>query len=79
MIKSFREVSDYKLAIFSDLVAGDCFSLDKTYYMKLITEYKCDDDDCCYNSINLKTGVLTFFSSESRVKPYKNCEVILYE
>ena len=79
MTKTFREVPDYKLAIFSDLAAGDCFSSNKTYYMKLITEYKCDDDDCCYNSIDLKSGVLTFFSSESRVKPYKNCEVILYE
>lgn len=38
-----------------------------------------DDDDYCYNSINLKTGVLTFFSSGTRVKPYKDCEVILYE
>lgn len=77
MIKTFREVPDYKLAIFSDLAAGDCFYFNKTYYMKLIKEYIIDD--CCYNSIDLKTGVLTFFSSEARVKPYKDCTVVLYE
>ena len=79
MTKTFREVPDYKLAIFSDLAAGDCFFFNNTYYMKLIAEYKVDDDDCCYNSVNLKTGVLTFFSSEARVKPYKDCTVVLYE
>lgn len=78
MIKSFREVPDYKLAIFSDLAAGDCFSFNKTYYMKLIIEYKCDDD-CCCNSIDLESGVLTFFLSGTKVKPYKDCEVILHE
>ena len=78
MIKSFREVSDYKLAIFSDLSAGDCFFFNNTYYMKLITEYN-DDDGCWYNSVDLKSGVLTFFSSEARVKPYKDCTVVLYE
>ena len=80
MTKTFREVPDYKLAIFSDLAAGDCFYSNNTYYMKLITEYKVVDDyDSYYNSINLKTGVLTFFSSEARVKPYKDCTVVLYE
>ena len=78
MIKSFREVSDYKLAIFSDLAAGDYFFFKNTYYMKLITEYN-DDDGCWYNSVDLKSGVLTFFSSEAKVKPYKDCTVVLYE
>lgn len=77
MTKIFREVPDYKLAIFSDLTAGDCFYFNKTYYMKLIKEYIFDD--CRYNSIDLQNGVLTFFSSEVRVKPYKDCTVVLYE
>lgn len=77
MTKIFREVPDCKLAIFSDLAAGDCFYFNKTYYMKLIKEY--EFDDCRYNSIDLKNGVLTFFSSEARVKPYKDCTVVLYE
>ena len=79
MIKTFREVPDYKLAIFSDLAAGDCFYLNKTYYMKLIKEYELDGGNCCYNSIDLKKGVLAFFPSEARVKPYKDCTVVLYE
>ena len=82
MTKTFREVPDYKLAIFSDLAAGDCFFFNNTYYMKLITEYNNnnnDDDGCWYNSVDLKSGVLTFFSSEAKVKPYKDCTVVLYE
>lgn len=79
MTKTFKEVSEVKTVDFCSLAAGDCFCFNNIYYMKLIREYDFDDDDCCYNSINLKTGALTFFSSESRVKPYKNCEVILYE
>lgn len=78
MTKTFREVPDYKLAIFSDLAAGDCFFFNNTYYMKLITEYN-DDDGCWYNSIDLESGVLTFSRPFTRVKPYKDCEVILYE
>ena len=77
MTKIFREVPDYKLAIFPDLAAGDCFYFDKTYYMKLIKEYIFDG--CRYNSVNLESGVLAFFSSEARVKPYKDCTVVLYE
>lgn len=80
MIKSFREVSDYKLAIFSDLAAGDCFCFNNTYYMKLIKEYIFDDDGHNFcNSIDLESGALTFFCSGTRVKPYKEYEVILYE
>ena len=59
MIKTFKELPKTKTVDFDSLAAGNCFSFNKTYYMKLITEYKCDDD-CCYNSINLKSGVLTF-------------------
>ena len=47
--------------------------------MKLIMNYEFDDDDCCYNSVDLESGVLTFFDMETRVKPYKDCEVVLYE
>ena len=78
MTKTFKEVSKVETIDFCSLAAGDCFSFNKTYYIKLITEYKCDDD-CCYNSIDLKSGVLTFFSLGTKVKPYKDCEVILYE
>ena len=46
--------------------AGDYLYYDNTYYTKLLT-------------IDLENGVLTFFSSESRVKPYKDCTVVLYE
>ena len=78
MTKTFREVPDYKLAIFSDLAAGDCFYFNKTYYMKLLIT---EDElyDCCYNSVDLKSGVLTYFLSDTKVKPYKECEVILHE
>lgn len=80
MVKTFKEVSKVKTVDFCSLAAGDCFSCinNNTYYMKLIREYELDDC-CCYNSIDLKKGVLAFFSSEAKVKPYKNCEVILYE
>lgn len=77
MTKTFKEVSETKTVDFFSLPAGNCFFFNNTYYMKLITEY--NDDGCWYNSVDLESGVLTFFSSESRVKPYKDCEVILYE
>lgn len=74
MIKTFKEVPDMKTADFSTLAAGDCFYYGNTYYMKLFTEYMMD-----YNSIDLEKGTLTFFCSQTRVKPYKECEVILHE
>lgn len=77
MIKTFREISEAKTVSFCSLAAGDCFYFDNTYYMKLVKEYISDDDS--YNSVDLKSGVLTFFSSKARVKPYKDCEVILHE
>ena len=81
MTKTFKEVSKVETVDFCSLAAGDCFYFNKTYYMKLlITEDEFDDDDdCCYNSIDLESGVLTYFLSDTKVKPYKNCEVILYE
>ena len=78
MTKTFKEVPEVKTVDFCSLAAGDCFYYGNTYYMKLFTEYMMVND-CYYNSIDLEKGALTFFSSESRVKPYKNCEVILYE
>lgn len=80
MTKTFKEVSEVKTVDFDSLTGGDCFYFDKTYYMKLfLTEDELDDDDCCYNSIDLKSGALTYILSNTRVKPYKDCEVILYE
>ena len=46
--------------------AGDCFYYDNTYYTKLLT-------------IDLENGTLTFFRPLTRVKPYKDCDIILYE
>ena len=82
MTKTFKEVSETKTVDFCSLPAGDCFCFDNIYYMKLIMEYELEDDDgYCYNynSINLGSGVLTFFSPRTKVKPYKDCKVILYE
>ena len=79
MIKSFKEVSEVKTVDFGSLAAGDYFCFDNTYYIKLIREYELDSDHCYYNSMELKSGILTFFSLKTRVKPYKDCEVILYE
>ena len=73
MTKTFREVPEVKTVDFSSLAAGDCFFFNNTYYMKLIKEYEFD------NAIDLKSGVLTCFVLETRVKPYKDCEIILYE
>lgn len=73
MTKTFREVPEVKTVDFSSLAAGDCFFFNNTYYMKLIKEYEFD------NAIDLKSGVLTCFDLETRVKPYKDCEIILYE
>ena len=80
MIKTFKEVSEVKTADFCSLAAGDCFyySNSNKYYMKLLTEYT-TDDKCYYNSIDIKSGALTFFCSHTRVKKYKECEVILHE
>lgn len=78
MTKIFKEVSEVKTVAFHFLAAGDCFCFDNIYYMKLLMEYEFDDG-CCYNSVDLESGVLTFFDLETRVKPYKDSEVILYE
>lgn len=78
MIKSFREVPEVRTVDFCSLAAGDCFYYDRTYYMKLFTEYRLDNE-CPINAVDLRNGVLRFFCSGKRVKPYKNCEVILYE
>ena len=80
MTKTFKEVLKVKTVDFGSLAAGDCFYFDNTYYMKLIMGYELvNDDNCCYNSVNLEKGVLASFCSGTRVKPYKDCEVILYE
>lgn len=80
MTKTFKEVSKVKTVDFCSLAAGDCFYFDNTYYMKLVMDYELvDDDDCCYNSVDLESGVLASFCSGIRVKPYKDCEVVLYE
>lgn len=80
MTKTFKEVPKVKTVDFGSLAAGDCFYFDNTYYMKFIIGYEFfDDDDCRYNSVNLESGVLTSFCSGTRVKPYKDCEVILHE
>ena len=79
MTKTFKEISEVKTVDFCDLAAGDCFCFDNVYYMKLLIEYGCDDDSYCYNSVDLESGVLTFFCLGTKVKPYKDCEVILYE
>ena len=81
MTKTFKEVSEVVETVdFRSLAAGDCFYFDNTYYMKLVMDYELvDDDDCCYNSVDLESGVLASFCSGTRVKPYKDCEVILYE
>lgn len=79
MTKTFKEVSKVKTVDFGSLAAGDCFYFNNVYYMKLIREYELDADDCCYNSIDLGCGALTSFDLKTRVKLYKNCEVILYE
>ena len=80
MTKTFKEVSKVETVDFGSLAAGDCFFFNNTYYMKLFMGYELvDDDDHCYNSVNLESGVLTSFCSGARVKPYKDCEVILYE
>ena len=78
MTKTFK-VPKVETVDFCSLAAGDCFYFDNTYYMKLIKKYLFDDDDCGYNSVNLESGVLASFSSEARVKPYKDCTVVLYE
>ena len=79
MTKTFKEVSKVETVDFDSLAAGDCFYFDNIYYMKLIKKYLFDDDDCGYNSVNLESGVLASFYLGTRVKPYKDCEVILYE
>ena len=79
MVKTFKEVSETRTVDFCSLDAGDCFYYGNTYYMKLITEYTIMDDECYYNSIDLESGALTFFCSRTKVKPYKECEVILHE
>lgn len=80
MTKTFREIPEVKTVGFCSLAAGDCFCFNNTYYMKLFMEYELvDDDDHYYNSVNLESGVLTFFSSETRVKPYQDWTVILHE
>ena len=80
MTKTFKEVPKVETVDFCSLAAGDCFCFHNSYYMKLlIIEHESDDDDCCYNSVNLKSGVLASFCSGERVKPYKDCEVILYK
>lgn len=80
MITTFKEVSETKTVDFCSLAAGACFyySNTYTYYKKLFTEYTMDDK-CRYNSIDLESGVLTFFCPHTKVKPYKKCEVILHE
>lgn len=78
MIKTFKEVSEVKTVDFCSLAAGDCFYYGNTYYMKLDMEYA-TNDGFSYNAIDLENGVLTFFCSRTRVKPYKDCEVILHE
>lgn len=77
MIKTFKEVSETKTVDFCSLDAGDYFYYGNTYYMKLIIEYTMKDD--YYNAIDIKNGVLVFFCSRTKVKPYKECEVILHE
>ena len=80
MIKTFKEVSKVETVDFYSLAAGDCFCFNNIYYMKLIRgDELFNDDDCRYNSVNLERGVLASFCSGARVKPYKDCEVILYE
>ena len=80
MTKTFKEVSEVKTVDFDSLAAGDYFYFNNTYYMKLIKEYDMYDDGHNFcNSIDIESGVLTFFCSGTRVKPYKDCEVILYE
>ena len=78
MTKTFKEVSKIKTVDFCSLAAGDCFYYGNTYYMKLIIEYRLDNKSYI-NSIDLESGALTFFCSRTKVKPYKNCEVILHE
>ena len=80
MTKPFKEISKVETVNFGSLAAGDCFYFNNTYYMKLFMEYELvDDDDHSYNSVNLESGILTSFCSGVRVKPYKDCEVVLYE
>ena len=79
MTKTFKEVPKVETVDFCSLAAGDYFCFDNTYYIKLIREYELDSDHCYYNSMELKSGFLTFFRLKTRVKPYKDCEVILYE
>lgn len=80
MTKTFKEVSEVKTVDFGSLAAGDCFYFNNTYYMKLFMEYELvDDDDNYYNSVDLESGALISFCSGVKVKPYKGCEVILYE
>lgn len=78
MTKTFEEVPKAKTVDFCDLALGDCFHYGQTYYMKLFTKYRLDNE-CSINAVDLKNGVLTFFCSGVKVKPYKDCEVILYE
>lgn len=75
---TFKEVFETKTVDFCSLAAGDCFYYGNTYYMKLIIEYRLDNKSYI-NSIDLESGALTFFCSRTKVKPYKNCEVILHE
>ena len=79
MTKTFKEVSKVKTVDFCSLAAGDCFCFNNIYYMKLIREYDFDDNGDSYNSIDLESGVLVFFWPRTKVKPYKDCEVILHE
>lgn len=84
MTKSFYERLDSKAIDFSTLAAGDYFYYNYTYYMKLrktyeSTEKDCYGDNCFYNSVDIKCGVLTYLNPQTRVKAYKKCEVDLYE
>lgn len=77
MIVTFKEVSETRTVDFCSLAAGDCFYYGNTYYMKLIIEYTMGKDH--YNAVDIKNGVLVFFCLQTKVKPYKECEVILHE
>lgn len=84
MTKTFKEVPEVKTVDFCSLAAGDYFYYGNTYYMKLIKVYETTEEDCygdnyCYNSVDIKCSVLSYFNPKTKVKPYKECEVILYE
>lgn len=60
--------------IFSELSCGDVFIHGNVAYM--VIEDAFDEEDCCYNAIDLLTGYLEKFEDNDYVTPCPDAELI---